>query len=158
MRILLISGLQDEALALRRVTEAPVGTALELDNQFGVFRNGRGQADGGTDIIVIRFDVAEELIALGQAVRDLEGKRLRLAVAARLQGESKGMAVQIVAARRSPGDTVFTGTDLADKIREGLFQAQGGGPLVAAEALQAAATQLCLAQGAEAEQQQAGEE
>ena len=48
--------------ALRGIAEAPVGTALILDNQDAVGAGHGGEANIDADIVVVGYDLTEKLI------------------------------------------------------------------------------------------------
>jgi hypothetical protein len=63
------SGLKFDLLLLWRVTKAPFGAALILNNENIAGSRSPGQGELGADGIVIGLDIAEKLIGFGQAFR-----------------------------------------------------------------------------------------
>ncbi|CAM0722307.1 Transcriptional regulator [Acinetobacter baumannii] len=64
-----------QGAGLRRVAHAGIGAALVLHGQGGRARAGRGRAgEGAEQFLAVGFDVAEEFVAVGLALRQRHGR------------------------------------------------------------------------------------
>ena len=112
-------------MALGWVTKAPIGATLVLNNQYGFGTRHGGKAQISLCLIIIGFDLAEELIGFLQTIRKREIDFDAFPSGGLLQAEMERVSIQIVGIGNLPIHLQSPGAKLTHIEGKRLIQWQG---------------------------------